>query len=53
MLHPNGASNIKLKISTLTGAINVASEKNKLKSFNAGEIIALEFDGDKPIRVFN
>jgi hypothetical protein len=53
MLHPNGASNIKLKISTITGAISVTSEKNQLNSFNAGEIIALEFDGDKPIRVFN
>jgi hypothetical protein len=53
VLNPNGASNIKLKISTLTGAISVAGEKKKLKSFNAGEIIALEFDGDKPIRVFN
>ena len=53
MLHPNGASNIKLKISTLTGPISVGSEKNKLKSFNAGEIVTLEFDGDKPIRLFN
>lgn len=53
IIHPNGAGSVQLKISTVTGTIQISGDKNEIRLCKAGEKILLDFLDNQSIQLFN